>query len=149
MSSAAKPQSVLEQFHLFFLVLFYTLFAWLQWWSGVSPRLIRGSEAWCSQCHNLKPSDSHLLGPNLVGVFNQQAGTVQGYGRNSKAMLAAGQDGMFWTRENLAEFLTDGQKFIPNNLMNQQTDLSDPVRLNIVIDLLEIRICQYCRFGCI
>lgn len=97
----------------------------------------KDTASWCSQCHNLTPSDSHLLGPNLVGVFNQQAGTVQGYGRNSKAMLAAGQDGVFWTRENLAEFLTDGQKLIPNNLMNQQTDLSDPARLSNVIDLVE------------
>ena len=52
-------------------------------------------------------------------------------------MVAAGQDGVFWTRDNLAEYLTDGQAFIPDNLMNQQTDLSDPDRLNQVIDYME------------
>ena len=93
--------------------------------------------SWCSQCHNLGESDSHLLGPNLGSVFNHQAGTVEGYGRNSSAMQAAGSGGIYWTRENLAKFLTDGQSFIPNNLMNQQTDLSDPERLNQVIDYIE------------
>lgn len=93
--------------------------------------------SWCGQCHNLKATGAHLLGPNLVGVFNTQAGTVNGYGRNSSAMLAAGSQGTYWTRENLANFLTDGQSFIPENLMNQQTDLSDPARLKQVIDYVE------------
>ena len=93
--------------------------------------------SWCTQCHNAASDVEHILGPNLVGVFNKQAGTVEGYGRNSPAMVAAGQDGVFWTRDNLAEYLTDGQAFIPDNLMNQQTDLSDPDKLNQVIDYME------------
>jgi cytochrome c len=92
---------------------------------------------WCTQCHNATPSDTHLLGPNLVGAYNRQAGTVEGYGRYSKAMVQAGLDGMFWTRGNLSEFLTHGKEFIPGNLMNQQSDLSDPAKLNQVIDYLE------------
>ncbi|MEM7610236.1 MAG: hypothetical protein AAF270_00960 [Pseudomonadota bacterium] len=93
--------------------------------------------SWCAQCHNFEPSESHLLGPNLVGVFNRQAGIVQGYGRYSQAMIAAGLDGVFWTPENLGKFLTDGPAFVPGNLMNQQTDLSDPERMQQVIDYLE------------
>lgn len=92
---------------------------------------------WCAQCHNLNVSDEHLLGPNLVGVYNRQAGIAEGYGRYSKAMVAKGLEGTFWTRDNLAEFFTHGQEFVPGNLMNQQTDLSDPARLNQVIDYLE------------
>jgi cytochrome b561 len=38
-----KLGGFLEQVGLFLAVLFYVLFAWYQWWSGVSPRLIRGS----------------------------------------------------------------------------------------------------------
>ena len=93
--------------------------------------------SWCAQCHKLTPSDVHLLGPNLVGSFNRQAGTVDGYGRYSPAMVEAGLEGIFWTRETLTEFLTRGQEFIPNNLMNQQTDFSDPAKLNLAIDYLE------------
>ena len=93
--------------------------------------------SWCAQCHKVTPSDSHLLGPNLVGVFNKQAATVPGYGRNSEAMVAAGANGLFWSRENLAAYLTDGQALVPGNLMNQQTDLSDPQRLEQVIDYIE------------
>jgi len=99
--------------------------------------LARDKASWCAQCHNLRASESHLLGPNLVGVFNRQAGTVAGYGRNSQAMVERGVGGLFWTRDNLGGFLTDGQGLIPGNLMNQQTDLSDPQDLQLVIDYLE------------
>lgn len=92
---------------------------------------------WCTQCHNVDPTGEHLLGPNLAGVYNRQAGTAEGYGRYSDAMVNAGQSGIYWSRENLNEFLTHGQVFIPNNLMNQQTDLSDDATRNLVIDYLE------------
>lgn len=92
---------------------------------------------WCTQCHNVVENEAHLLGPNINGVVNRQAGTAAGYGRYSEAMIAAGLKGMFWTRENLAEFLTHGSTYIPGNLMNQQTDFSDPVKLNLAIDYLE------------
>jgi len=93
--------------------------------------------AWCRQCHSVNEGDPHLLGPNLAGVFNQQLGSISDYGRYSAAMIEKGEAGTFWTRENLANYLTDGQGFIPGNLMNQQTDLSDPVKLNQAIDYLE------------
>jgi len=93
--------------------------------------------AWCRQCHTVDKGAEHLLGPNLAGVFNQQAGTADGYGRYSPAVQKKGEEGIFWTRENLAEFLTDGPNFIPGNLMNQQTDLSDPEKLQQVLDYLE------------
>ena len=97
----------------------------------------RETASWCGQCHNFEPSESHLLGPNLVGVFNRQAGTVEGYGRYSDAMVDAGRNGVFWSSENLKRYLTDGQTFIPGNLMNQQTDLSDPEAMARVINYLE------------
>lgn len=93
--------------------------------------------SWCAQCHNFETSETHLLGPNLQGVFNRQAGTVSGYGRYSQAMTDAGRAGTYWTPENLARYLSDGQAFIPGNLMNQQTDLSDPAKMQQVIDYLE------------
>ncbi|MEH6552295.1 MAG: hypothetical protein V7744_20135 [Pseudomonadales bacterium] len=97
----------------------------------------KATAAWCTQCHHVTPSETHLLGPNLVGVYNRQAGTVEGYGRYSSGMVKKGLAGTFWSRENLSEYFTHGQEFIPGNLMNQQTDLSDPVKLNQVIDYLE------------
>ncbi|MFK8015216.1 MAG: cytochrome c family protein [Gammaproteobacteria bacterium] len=97
----------------------------------------REESSWCAQCHNFEPSDTHLLGPNLVAVFNRQAGTVDGYGRYSQPMIDAGLAGTFWTSENLTKYLADGQTFIPGNLMNQQTDLSDPQKMKQVIDYLE------------
>ena len=93
--------------------------------------------AWCRQCHSVTKGDPHLLGPNLSGVFNQQLGSKADYGRYSAAMTAKGEEGTFWTRESLTKFLTDGQGFVPGNLMNQQTDFSDPVKLKQALDYLE------------
>ena len=39
-----KIINFLHQTQLFLYVIFFVLFAWTQWWSGVAPRLIRGSE---------------------------------------------------------------------------------------------------------
>ena len=93
--------------------------------------------AWCRQCHSVTKGQPHLLGPNLYGVFNKQLGSQADYGRYSSAMIEKGEAGTFWTRENLAKYLTDGQGFVPGNLMNQQTDLSDPQKLNQALDYLE------------
>lgn len=93
--------------------------------------------AWCRQCHSVEKGQPHLLGPNLAGVFNQQLGSKADYGRYSTAMIDKGEQGTFWTRENLAEYLTDGQGFVPGNLMNQQTDFSDPEKLKQALDYLE------------
>jgi len=93
--------------------------------------------AWCRQCHNVSKEGPHLLGPNLAGILNKQIGSQADYGRYSDALIAKGQAGTFWTRESLTKYLTDGQAFIPGNLMNQQTDLSDPVKLNQALDYLE------------
>ena len=93
--------------------------------------------AWCRQCHSVTKGAPHLLGPNLTGVFNQQLASKPDYGRYSSALIAKGEAGTFWTRENLTKFLTDGQKFVPGNLMNQQTDFSDPVKLGQALDYLE------------
>ena len=93
--------------------------------------------AWCRQCHSVTKGAPHLLGPNLNGVFNQQLASKPDYGRYSSALIAKGEAGTFWTRENLTKFLTDGQKFVPGNLMNQQTDFSDPVKLGQALDYLE------------
>lgn len=93
--------------------------------------------AWCRQCHSVSEGDPHLLGPNLSGIFNQQVASQPDYGRYSSALIAKGESGTFWTKQSLAQFLTEGQEFVPGNLMNQQTDLSDPVKLKQTIDYLE------------
>lgn len=93
--------------------------------------------SWCRQCHSVEKGAEHLLGPNLTGVYNRQIALAEGYGRYSKALVEKGAAGEYWTRENLSMFLQDGQKFAPGNLMNQQTDLSDPEKLKQVIDYLE------------
>ena len=43
MNSKPESSSLIDKAYTALLLLFYALFGWHRWWSGVSPRLIRGS----------------------------------------------------------------------------------------------------------
>jgi cytochrome c len=67
----------------------------------------------CTSCHEVKPGGVSL-GPTLFGVAGRKAGSVADYDY-SPAMKAWG---MSWTPENLAAFILDPAKTVPNNKMD-------------------------------
>lgn len=93
--------------------------------------------AWCMQCHNMSETSANLIGPRLANVLNRQAGTAADYSSYSAGMVSKGLEGVYWTRGNLSKFLSDGKAYVPGNLMNQRTDLSDPEKMQQVLDYLE------------
>jgi cytochrome c len=73
------------------------------------------AKAWskCIACHSVDPGETGKLGPNLHGLFNRKAGSLEGY-VYSPAMSKADFE---WTPALLDVFLQSPQKAVPNNRM--------------------------------
>merc|ERR1711988_939949 len=67
----------------------------------------------CLQCHATPPEDKNMTGPNLVGLFGRQSGTVDGfdYSRANK------ESGITWTEDTLMEYLINPKKYIKGTKM--------------------------------
>lgn len=72
----------------------------------------------CQSCHEVTSPDGTNIagrgrtGPNLYGVIGRQAGTADGFGSYGPALVAAGEAGLVWTEENLAEYIADPTGFL-------------------------------------
>lgn len=65
----------------------------------------------CTSCHNL---DTEKEGPRLRGVFGRKSGSIKSF-TYSDAVKAAN---LTWDAESLDKWLSDTDKFIPDNDMN-------------------------------
>ncbi len=72
----------------------------------------------CKACHQIGADAKNGVGPRLAGVIGRPAGSVDGY-KYSKDLAAAGEKGLVWTEELVADFVTD-----PNGFL--QAYLDDP-----------------------
>lgn len=74
----------------------------------------------CKACHNLQ-KNKHKVGPTLMGLIGRKAGTAKDAKgklyKYSKAMKAAGADGIVWNAETLEKFLTKPKNFVPKTKM--------------------------------
>ncbi|MAP96235.1 MAG: cytochrome C [Ponticaulis sp.] len=73
----------------------------------------------CQTCHVVKDGEGNLLagaagmvGPNLYGIAGQPAGSVENFGRYSPAMMAAKDQGLVWTEENLVAYIASPNAFL-------------------------------------
>jgi cytochrome c len=86
---------------------------------GPDPDLVAaGEKVWnkCRACHKVGEGASNGVGPHLNGLFGRTAGTTEGF-RYSKAMETAGEDGLVWTEETLAEYLANPRKMVRGTRM--------------------------------
>jgi len=68
----------------------------------------------CSACHESTAKAGPSLGPNLFGIGGRKAGAAPDYDY-SPAMKAYGAT---WNADNLAAFILDPAKAVPNNKMD-------------------------------
>ena len=65
----------------------------------------------CMICHSIGPEATILIGPVLTGVVGRKAGTYPGFAY-SPLMKAAGENGLFWTEDNIKNYLPDPGAFL-------------------------------------
>lgn len=75
-------------------------------------------EKYCTQCHRL---DTEKKGPRLRGVFGRKVGSVPTFSY-SEALKKAD---VTWDANSLNQWLTDPDKFIPDNNMDFQLQDAD------------------------
>ncbi len=67
----------------------------------------------CSACHTLAENSSNIAGPNLWGVFDRQAGSLQDFTYSDTLREADFQ----WSPERLNAWLSDPKNYLPGNIM--------------------------------
>ncbi len=70
----------------------------------------------CLACHTVDNSTKKTSGPSLDNVFGRTAGTLEGF-KYSKAMVAAGAEGLVWTEETMAQWLTKPKDLVSKSKM--------------------------------
>ena len=87
---------------------------------ALDPELVAaGEKAFkkCSACHQVGEGAKNRTGPHLNDVFGRTAGAIDGF-RYSPAMKTAGEEGLVWTEETLAEFLSKPRDYIKRTKMS-------------------------------
>ncbi len=85
----------------------------------------------CGTCHSIDPAAAPRQGPNLNGVLQRKAGTVEGY-KYSPGLKTAGWQ---WTPEQLDLWLTEPKALVPDTLMSIYKQ-KNPDKRKIIIDYL-------------
>jgi len=70
----------------------------------------------CAACHSVGDGAKNRVGPALNDIFGTPAGTVPNF-NFSAAMVQKGKDGLVWTPDTFAQFITKPQAFVPGTKM--------------------------------
>ncbi|PCJ04718.1 MAG: MFS transporter [Rhodobacteraceae bacterium] len=87
---------------------------------ALDPELVaKGAKTFkkCKACHQVGEGAKNRTGPVLNGIVDASAGQADGF-KYSKPMIAAADDGLVWTEEELSAFLTKPKKYMKGTRMS-------------------------------
>jgi len=90
----------------------------------------------CVVCH-YADEEKNKVGPSLKNLIGSQAGTKDGY-RYSPAMSKAGEEGLFWNRETLTEYLRNPQAMVRGTRMAAVRITSDQDVDDLIAYIIEV-----------
>lgn len=71
----------------------------------------------CRACHNIDKGGRNGVGPNLWGIVDRKAASIEGF-RYSTNMRTLAEGGHTWTIENLTTYLTNPKAVVPQGSMS-------------------------------
>ena len=85
----------------------------------------------CAACHAVGEGARKKIGPHLNGLFKRVAGTSEGF-KYSKAMKAAGQNGLVWNAETIDQFVAKPRAMIKKTKMSFSGIRKEKDRQNLI-----------------
>lgn len=88
--------------------------------AAIDPELVKAGEnvfKKCKACHQVGEGAKNKSGPQLNGIVGKVAASVDGF-KYSKVMRKAGEEGLKWTEEELAAFLTKPKAYMKGTKMS-------------------------------
>lgn len=85
----------------------------------------------CASCHMVGPEARKRSGPVLNNIMSARAGASAEF-KYSKAMKAAGENGLHWTAETLDAFLADPKSVVPKTRMSFRGLKSEADREDVI-----------------
>lgn len=85
----------------------------------------------CAACHTVGDGAQNKAGPQLNDIFGRVSGSLEGF-KYSKAMIAAGEEGIVWEEDTLDEFLIKPKQFIKKTKMAFAGLKKEKDRVNLI-----------------
>lgn len=72
----------------------------------------------CKACHQIGEGAENKTGPHLNGVLGRTAAGLEDFKKYSKGMKKAGEEGLVWNAETMAEYLEKPRSMIKGTRMS-------------------------------
>ncbi|MEP1208017.1 MAG: cytochrome c family protein [Rhizobiaceae bacterium] len=87
----------------------------------------------CAACHAVGEGAKIKVGPPLTDVVGRKAASFEGY-KYGKSIIAAGEAGLVWSEEELADYLTNPKKYLRAKLEDKKAKSKMAFRLKKEMD---------------